>query len=326
MRMLLVIPLVATLATAAEIPVPPGQPVQAAIAGASDGDVVRLAAGTYDGDVDFLGKAITVVGVGPATVLRGTGTGPVVRFTSGETPASVLDSVMVTGGLADRGGGIHVADGAPTIVRCVISGNRALLQGSGVFLTRSTALLRNNLIVFNGTASGDPHMVEVQDAAPTILNNTIARGDSNGLILRGPGATVVENNVIAYNGSSVDGDRRGRGICDFSGGLARIRYNVFFRNRVAALLTAGTDYRRVARAETEIGAPRLEGNLDGAPAFAGSVRRPAARVPLGAFLLRTRGRNVARNAGNPDPASNDRDGSPADAGFTGGPEAPTWTF
>jgi hypothetical protein len=311
----------ASLCDATTVSVPPGGSVQVAIDTAAPGDVVMLAPGTYEGDLDFRGKAISVVGSGLSTVLRGTGAGPVVTFASGEGAGSVLDSLRITGGVAERGGGIFIRGSSPTVVRTTIVANRARVQGSGVYLEASGASLSNNLIVYNESAGGDPHSVEIQDASPMLVNNTIARGDSNGIILRGRSPAVVMNNIIAYNGSRDGGTRRGRGICDFSGGSATIHYNLFYRNRVAALLTDGEDFGRVARAESVIGLPRLLGNVDARPEFR-PVRRRDGAVEEGDFALRTLHARRARDAGNPDPAFDDADGTRNDIGFTGGPLAP----
>jgi hypothetical protein len=305
----------------ATIAVSPGQSIQTAIDAAQTGDVIAVAAGTYDGDLDFRGKAIAVVGAGPQTVIRGTGSGPVVRFENGEAVGTVLDSLTVTGGVADRGGGIRVVDASPMIVRSVIAGNRAANQGSGVYLERSAAELYNTLIVHNGSAGGDPHSLEIQNGSPIVVNNTIARGDSNGIIVRGTSAPLIMNNVIAYNGALVDGARRGRGICDFSGGMAIIAFNVFHRNRVAALLTDGRDFHRIGGAQRSIAPPRLDGNSDRRP-----FRRPLAPAPVDAtlpasFLPAPADHSGAVDAGNPDPVWNDHDGTRNDAGFTGGPFA-----
>jgi hypothetical protein len=316
--------LLAPLARAADVPVPAGASIQAALDAAADGDTLVLEAGTYDGDVDFGGRAVRIVGVGPATVLRGSGTGPVVTFDEGEPADAVLDSVLVTGGMADSGGAALIRGGSPTIQRSVLVDNRAVFRGSAVTVSDgSTARLYNNLVIYNLTAGGDPHSIDVTDASPEIVNNTIARGDSNGIIVRGASAPLVMNNVIAYNGSASPNERRGRGICDFSvGGTAVIHYNVFNRNRVGALLTDGRDFRAIRRAERRIGPPRLLGNVDGRPGFAGRVRRGLADALLADFVLTGRGR--ATDAGNPDPAFADPDGTRNDAGFTGGPLAPAW--
>lgn len=314
---------------AATIAVGAGQSIQAAIVAANTGDVIAVAPGTYLEDIDFLGKAVTVVGSGVDTILEGTGTGPVVTFRSGEGPGSVLDSMAITGGVADLGGGVHIAQSSPRLLRNVIFRNAARMRGSGIYVTRSSAEIRNNVVLYNHAAAlGDPHSIEVVDAAPSIVNNTIVRGDSNAIILRGDSPARVLNNVIAENGST----GRGRGICDFSaGGSARIAYNLFWRNRVGALLTGGTDFRRVARAEKLIGAPRLSGNVDGSPELTGRqpvagspelLRTPLADLVAGLVPRADARRRRARDAGHPAPEFADRDGSRNDLGFTGGPLAP----
>jgi nitrous oxidase accessory protein NosD len=301
---------------ATEIPVGPGESIQAAIDAARDGDVVRVAAGTYVEDIDFRGKAIAVVGSGPSSVLHGTGGGPVVTFASGESPASVLDSLTITGGLAVRGGGIYVSGASPTIVRNRILRNRAHGQGSGIYLASSAAAVFNNLIARNTTfslASGDAHGVDVQGGAPALVNNTIADGDSNGIILRASPGALVRNNVIAFNGSRRL-DNRGRGICDFSGG-ATIQHNLFYANQRAAILSSTfVDYERIQNAERRLAVPEIAGNRDGTPRFR-DRRRDDYRLGK---------RSRALDLGDPDPAFADRDGSRNDAGYTGGPLAPDW--
>jgi len=302
----------------ATISVEVGSSIQAAISAATGGDVITVAAGEFPEDIDFLGKAIAVIGSGPASVIRGTGLGSVVQFANGEGSDSVLDSFTITGGVADRGGGIYISGASPMIARNVITQNQARLQGSGLYITASNAQLYNNLITYNQTAGGDPHSVEIQDAAPQLINNTIVRGDSNGIILRGASPAIIMNNIIALNGSS----GRGRGICDFSGGTAVMHYNLFFRNMLAAFLTDGTDYRRVRTVQSTAGLPRFTGNVDGSPRFQRPISRDPERTQVEDFIPRLRGRRGrAANAGNPEAQYNNLDGTRNHLGFTGGPFA-----
>ncbi len=305
------------------LPVAPGESIQAAIAAATPGDTVAVAAGTFNENLNFLGKAVTVLGVGPDTIIQGTGSGPVVTFNANEPAESILDSVTITGGSAMRGGGVYIRNSRPTIVRTVITQNQASQQGSGIYIEgNSPARLYNNLIIYNRHNGGDPHGVQIVGASPIFVNNTIARSDSNGMLISGAAFPIIMNNIIALNGSSVLGDVRGRGICDFSNDQAFIAYNDFFSNRIAALLRNGQDWRRVRTLQQESGDPNIIENLDGSPAF----RRPISRNPDVAayedFFLKARGRQRARDRGNPDPACNDLDDSRNDMGFTGGPYAP----
>src|SRR5262245_28419989 len=66
--------------------------IQEAIDASFDGDVVRVQMGTYAEHLDFLGKAIEVVGFDGAgrTILAPQTPGAVVRFHSGEGPDSRL--------------------------------------------------------------------------------------------------------------------------------------------------------------------------------------------------------------------------------------------
>jgi hypothetical protein len=166
-----------------------------------------------------------------------------------------------------------------------------------------------------------------ENASPTVLRNVIfhnrARREGSGIYLN------TSNAVVSSRGRG-----RGRGSCDFSGGVASIHYNLFYRNRKAALLTNGQDFRGIGRADRAIGPPRLLDNVDGNPRFA--LRHPPRldsrkfeRTTIAEFAagLRPRldGRRMpAVDAGDPDPSRDDLDGSRNDIGFTGGPNAPTW--
>lgn len=322
--------LTAAPAGAATIIVNPGESIQTAIDGALPGDTIEVQPGTYNEDIDFGGKAVTVVGTGPDTVLQGTGAGPVVRFESGETSASVLDSMTITGGDAITGGGINIVSSSPTILRNIVHDNVARQRGSGIYLNDSQALISNNLVMYNRNSAGDPHGIQLTDSDATVVNNSIIRNDSNGIFLIGSTAADVRNNLIARNGSK----GRGRGICDFSGGASEIHYSLFWKNRASALLTNGQDFGKIRRAQLLIGAPRIVGNVDGNPEM--FLRKPPKidSKKLATFtiadlaaMLRPNpaGKRMrAIDAGDPDPVYDDRDGTRNDIGFTGGPESPLW--
>ena len=131
------------LADGAEIRVPdPGDSIQAAIELAVDGDSVTVGPGTYLENLDFLGKAITLISDFPdepcRTIIDGSGAAPddpnksVVLFIHQEGPDSVVDGFTIRGGTGMEfgpfswGGGMFFYGAGPTIQNCIIRDNSAL--------------------------------------------------------------------------------------------------------------------------------------------------------------------------------------------------------
>jgi hypothetical protein len=299
--------------------------IQARIDAASDGDTILLERGRYVGPINFRGKRITLRGVGPETVLVGPASGSVVCFDSGEGRGSVLESLTITEGDAADGGGIRVFNAAPTLQRLVIFNNRASGLGAGIYVGGGKAfpLVRNNIFAYNDDATPaltDAHQIFVDsDAAAVIVNNTIVRGNGNGILVQPSSKqSQVRNNLIAWNGSRLrSGAVIGRGICDFSGS-ALIRNNLFFANSRAAILT-GTfvDFDLVTEAEIAVNESRFRDNLDANPRLR---REPPTRTPSRASDsdLIPRAASPARNAGAEENRHRDRNGSRNDIGHTGG--------
>jgi len=110
--------------------------IQAAISGASDGDVIELDNGIYTGDgnrdVDFLGKAVTVRsrnGFPQACIIDCQGEAGAPHrgflFLSNEGPDSRLEGVTIRGGFIDEdmGGALACIDASPSLTRVVCHGN-----------------------------------------------------------------------------------------------------------------------------------------------------------------------------------------------------------
>jgi hypothetical protein len=149
-----VLTLLSSLATASTIAVGPSQSIQAAIVSAQAGDRIELAPGTYHEAIDFLGKDITVVGVGGSkvTILDGTGlTKSIVTFQSQETPLAVLEGVTLSGANSTTfyGAGLRVANFSdPTVRHCRFIGNVAP-KGGGMAVTDSSATVEHCLFEGN---------------------------------------------------------------------------------------------------------------------------------------------------------------------------------
>lgn len=120
--------------------------IQSAINAAPAGGTVIVAPGTYFGAIDFGGKVCVLRSSGgpDVTTIHGGGNSlHVVRFTSGETPETVLDGFTITGGNANfvypdnHGGGIFIVESSPTVRNCRITGNNATYGGGAAVLAAS---------------------------------------------------------------------------------------------------------------------------------------------------------------------------------------------
>src|SRR5262245_26235285 len=116
------------------INVPTDQPsIQQAIDAAANGDTVLVAPGTYNENLSFKGKVITVKSSGGAsvTVISGSGNGSVVTFATNEGPNSILEGFTIRDGSALNGGGIFISSSSPTISKNVVTQNSAT-NGGGI--------------------------------------------------------------------------------------------------------------------------------------------------------------------------------------------------
>ena len=199
--------------------------IQRAIVAAANGDTIRVAPGTYHENIDFLGKAIRVLGTdGPdVTILDGNQLGSVVMFQQGEGPDSVLEGFSIVNGAGTvpsftnvtYGGGIFCLVSSPTIRSNVIRDNGAWL-GGGIAVWAASPVIEENLIVHNtstamGGSGGGGGIHCEEDSSPWITRNVIRENQTDG---SGGGIAVLlcRPVMIRFNEIRENSGRRGSGI------------------------------------------------------------------------------------------------------------------
>ena len=170
---------------AGTINVPSDQPtIAAAINAAVTGDVINIAAGTYnEHSLNPDGKAITIQGTVNgdgtlATTIDGQIGGSVFVFNGGETSGTVIQNLIMTGGRSNFGGGIDCRNNSnPTISGCTITGNTANNDGGGIFCSQSSPAISDCTISGN-TASWGAGIYCDNNSSPTISGCTVEGNDS----------------------------------------------------------------------------------------------------------------------------------------------------
>lgn len=232
LSLLLLLTVAASTAFAANtIHIPADQPtIQAGINAAAPGDTVLVAPGTYYENIDFKGKAITVISSDGAakTIIDGGGLGSVVSFVHSELRSSIIAGFTIRNAGPGTGNGasagILAGDAsAPTILNNVVTSNVC----NGIDLQFSAALLMGNQIsqtIFQqvcglggGTGlfiGGTYYIVgpgSQPTLSPTVIGNTIEQNlhgnlyDGGGILIYAGGSPIIENNIIRNNSTTGNG-------------------------------------------------------------------------------------------------------------------------
>lgn len=218
------------------IKVPVDQPtIQEAITSAVNGDIVLVASGRYQENLDFSGKALMVTSQdGPeVTIIDANLSGEVVRFISGEGQSSVLSGFTLQKGQS----GIRIRNSSPIIFGNMITNNKGS-DGLGISSDFGSPIIQGNSITKNtrgpgsgGIGGGGISIAGTSNAQ--ILDNIISDnvvGDGGGIRLFTSGPTIIRGNIISGNIANGLGGSQGGGILVVHSSPAVIVQNIIIGN------------------------------------------------------------------------------------------------
>jgi xylan 1,4-beta-xylosidase len=192
--------------------------LQPAIAAASLGDQVWVAAGTYVGCI-VLKDGVALYGGFPAaggdwatrdaaanvTTLDGSQQGSVVTVPAGCGEATLIDGFTITHGYSMQGAGIFCgSEASPRITANVITGNHATSSGGGIWCANGgRALLSGNSINSNSAQSAGGGLL-ISWASPTLTHNNISGNNTvewagAGIECNGTCSPTISTNTVAGN-------------------------------------------------------------------------------------------------------------------------------
>jgi len=196
--------------------------IQHAINEADPCDFIVVNPGTYDGNIDFIGKKLTLSSVNPNSqaIVAGTvinGGAQAVTFTSGEDSNSVLIGFTITGAQT----GIYCHEASPTIQKCRIMENKEngieLYWGSNPLIANCEIVCNGssgiemvlnsgrykfyNYPVLNNSVIAENSQDGISGGKPIIINCTITANGQRGISSVEP---LVENSIIYYNSLNSD--------------------------------------------------------------------------------------------------------------------------
>ena len=173
--------------------------VAEAIAAATDGDEICIAAGTYNEKLDLDGTSLSLTGAHGADQVilngQGAGSGPVLMAIRGETLG--VRGLTITGGSGSEVGGVWLMDATASFEDVRLTGNEGLFQGAGLSASDSVISFLSSEISDN-SLSGEGYL---EGAGIYVYGGNLELVDS-----------VVSGNSLGFTGDD-NSFVYGAGIC-----------------------------------------------------------------------------------------------------------------
>lgn len=268
--------------------------ISMAISASTNGDVIRVAPGTYVENIHFAGKAVTVESTmgSSLTFIDGNQVNSVVLFNSGETNASQLDGFTITNGNNTEGGGIRCSSSSPMISNCVIIENTASF-GGGMFNSSGSNPIVNNCIFYDNESITSGGGIRNYFSNPIVTNSRFIKNSStkgagasnewsniefsncifagNWAEDEGAGLHNALGNVTLTNCTIADNDARFNGGAMFNSDSSPVITNcIVFGNGPDEINNNGSSSPTVTYCDVRGGYPGT-GNIDSDPLFASNV-------------------------------------------------------
>ena len=186
--------------------------IQQAIDISVNGDTVVVSPGTYNENINFIGKSIVLIGEDiNTTILNGNQNSSVVTFENNEDSNSILDRFSITNGRSQYGGGIYISNANPKIQNVKIYQNFSEDGGGGgLYCVDSSPNLFNVQIYDNNSNDVGGGIYLKGSSSPVCtkiaIYNNYSNGAGGGMFVRDSGqphlnhATIILNQTETWGG------------------------------------------------------------------------------------------------------------------------------
>lgn len=188
-----------------------------AIAASGTGDTIQVMPGTYNENIDYEGRGITIESTDGAevTIIDGGDVASVVRMYNNAASNAILDGFTIQNGNSPIGGGI-LTDGSPLIMNCVIRDNVAKI-GGGIYHLQNGSVgpMISDSYFCNNTASVQNHIYgEWVDGGGNVFDDSCGEDDCPADVSGDGSVNVADLLAIidAWGGSDPDADINDDGI------------------------------------------------------------------------------------------------------------------